>query len=284
MGGDLAATQPFCETTRPVSTVPEQGNGMPGDLIGFPSQDALECRVAALDGLIPAEQRDANGRGIENRLQFGGRPAEFRRSLGHLRFQFAAHLAKVLLRQCALECGSGVIRSDREEQQVDLGGKVTATAGRCHKTAFSIDADGNHHTPSRLGAAADVGNDLPSGQPADHGEVPSQPLRKLLPSVPPRQLDRGAARRVAQADISEIDAKGSDQDVSKPGCDVARLPPDPGHRQTGNRQQIPQRSRRWLPCPFSSPSSSCAPAAARGSRARTDQEERRTDSRASARP
>src|SRR5207253_2137492 len=129
MGGDLAATQPFCETIRPVSTVPEQGNGMPGDLIGFPSQDALECRVAALDGLIPAEQRDANGRGIENRLQFGGRPAEFRRSLGHLRFQFAAHLAKVLLRQCALECGSGVIRSDREEQQVDLGGKVTASAG-----------------------------------------------------------------------------------------------------------------------------------------------------------
>src|SRR5438445_11289429 len=102
MGGDLAATQPFCETTRPVSTVPEQGNGMPGDLIGFPSQDALECRVAALDGLIPGEQRDAKGRGIATRVQCGALLAEFRRSLCHLRFASAAHPPQILPRHSAL--------------------------------------------------------------------------------------------------------------------------------------------------------------------------------------
>ena len=32
-----------------------------------------------------------------------------------------------------------------------------------------------------------------------------------------------------------------DQDVGKAACDVARLAPYPRHRQSGNRQQIPQR-------------------------------------------
>ena len=133
-----------------------------------------------------------------------------------------------------------MVRSHREEQQVDLGGKIAAIARRSYQTALRIDADGNHEAAAWL-PAADVGNDLPARQPADHGEVPLQPLRKLLPSVPPGHFDRGAARRIAQADESKIEAQGSDQDVGKAACDVARLAPYPRHRQSGNRQQIPQR-------------------------------------------
>src|SRR6267378_2675314 len=98
-----AATQAFGEITRSVSTAPEQGNAMPCDLVCFPSKNALESRVAALDGLVPAEQGDADRRGIEHRLQLGGRPEQLRRSFGHLRFHLTSDLTKFLFRQCTLE-------------------------------------------------------------------------------------------------------------------------------------------------------------------------------------
>src|SRR5439155_16387002 len=161
-----ATTDAFGEITGSVSSAPEQGNAMPCDLICFPSENALECRVAALDGLISTEQGDADRRGIKNRLQLGGCAAQLRRSFGHLRFQLAADLTKILLRQCALECGRGVVRSHREEQQVDLGGKIAAIARRSYQTALRIDADGNHEAAAWLPAAG-VGNDPPARQPAD---------------------------------------------------------------------------------------------------------------------
>ncbi|HEY4884653.1 MAG TPA: hypothetical protein VII08_13550 [Myxococcales bacterium] len=73
-----------------------QGNGTVRD-VGLPSKDAFECRVAALDGLIPAEQRDPDRRGIQNRLQFGGGPPQFRRPFRHLCLELTAGPTKVLL-------------------------------------------------------------------------------------------------------------------------------------------------------------------------------------------
>src|SRR5437870_12356729 len=102
-----AATQAFGEITPSVSGASEQGNAMTCDLICFPSENALESRVAALDGLVPAEQGNADRRGIENRLQLGGSPAKLRRPLALLRFQLAPDLTKIVLRQCVLECGNG---------------------------------------------------------------------------------------------------------------------------------------------------------------------------------
>ena len=53
-----------------------------------------------------------------------------------------------------------MIRSQAEQQLVDLRGKVDATTGRGNDTALGIDTDRNDNTAAWPGTAVDVGNDL----------------------------------------------------------------------------------------------------------------------------
>src|SRR5207253_6327287 len=196
----LGSMEPFCESTRLALVGLEDGNGTPRDLVGFPSKDAFECRIAALDGLIPAEQGNADWRRIQNRLQLGSGPPQFHRPVRHLRFELAARATKALLDPGALKCRCGVVRSHRNQELVDLGGKVGPTTRRGDQTALGVDTDGNDETPASLRPVANFGNDLLARQPAEDGEVPLQPFGKPLPCVSPRQFDCGTTRGIAQAD------------------------------------------------------------------------------------
>ena len=73
----------------------QYGNGSTDNFISSPSKNLLllECRVAALNGLVPAQQRNADRRGIQNCLQFGSGPPQFGGQFRHLHFQFIAGLA-----------------------------------------------------------------------------------------------------------------------------------------------------------------------------------------------
>src|SRR5881409_4065601 len=61
---DSLATVELCQERRPpILARLRQGNPAPDDLLGSPADEALEGRVAALDGLVRADEQDADGRG-----------------------------------------------------------------------------------------------------------------------------------------------------------------------------------------------------------------------------
>ena len=200
----------------------------------------LECPVATLYGLIFSEQGNTDRRGIQDRLQFGGGPAQLDRPFRHLRLQLAARAAQVLLRQRALERAGGVIRGHRKQQLVDLGGKVDTIGRHGDQAALGIDANGNDDTAARRRAAADVGNDLLARAGHD-GEVALQPFRKGLPGVSPRHFDCHIAPGIAQADESEFQAQRPDQHVRESGGDFGRVPSGPGRLEGGNGDKVPER-------------------------------------------
>ena len=53
-----------------------------------------------------------------------------------------------------------MIRSQAEQELVNLRGKADATTGRGNDTALGIDTDRNDNTAAWPGTAVDVGNDL----------------------------------------------------------------------------------------------------------------------------
>jgi hypothetical protein len=61
----------------------------------------------------------------------------------------------------ALTCCCGVICRHRQQQLIDLVGKVGATARGSNQTALRMDADGNDNAAAWLRAPANVGNDFP---------------------------------------------------------------------------------------------------------------------------
>src|SRR5216683_3244997 len=67
------------------------------DLIGRPAHKALECRVAALDRLVPSEEHDSDGRGVEDRLQLGAGLPPFTRPFGHLHLELVMRKAELCL-------------------------------------------------------------------------------------------------------------------------------------------------------------------------------------------
>src|SRR5712671_3608480 len=77
VGERLSSTHPLHEIARVTPIGLEDADGAPGDLVGPPPEDAFECRIAAQDALIRAEQRDADRRGIQDGLQFGGGAPQF---------------------------------------------------------------------------------------------------------------------------------------------------------------------------------------------------------------
>ena len=89
--------------------------------------------------------------------------------LSHRGLQHVPGPAKLLfsLRALAGQGGGlkgrrGTIRSQAEQELVDLCGKADATAGRDNDTALGVDTDGNGNTAAGPGTAVDVRNDLNS--------------------------------------------------------------------------------------------------------------------------
>ena len=95
------------------------------------------------------------------------------RPLIHLRLKLVPGLAKLLFgpralvdEARALKCCRSMVRSKAKQQLVNLRRKVEATTGRRDHAALGIDTDRNDNTATRLDAAADVGNDLRTREPA----------------------------------------------------------------------------------------------------------------------
>src|SRR5580700_1468348 len=87
--------------------------------------------------------------------------------LSHRGLQHVPGPAKLLFSPGALAGQGGVlkggrsaIRSQAEQELVDLRGKAHAITGRDNDTALGIDTDGNGNTAAGPGTAVDVGNGL----------------------------------------------------------------------------------------------------------------------------
>jgi hypothetical protein len=172
----------------------------------------------------------------------------------------------------------------RRAALVDFGRKVGTIAGRSNYTALGIDADGNDDAAAALRAAASLADDFPTRQPAVDGEILLQPFRKCLPCASPCDFDRGTPGRIAQTHKSEVEVQCVDQHVDEPGGDGGRFSADPHSRDGRKCHEVSERCAQpqgvslgthwhWLVI-IPPVRTGVAP----GFRARTGQEEQRTDS------
>src|ERR1700687_3992278 len=98
-----------------------------------------------------------------------------------------------------------MICGHREHQLVNFARKVGAITCCRNQTTLGIHSDGDYNTAALPRATADIMNDFPVRQAAVDGEVTLQPFRECLPSISPRDFDRGAAVGIAQTHKSEVE-------------------------------------------------------------------------------
>ena len=123
---------------------------------------------------------------------------------------------------------------------IDATRKIGAFAGGGDNTVVTLEADRDGDAIARRGAVADVGNDLLAWERNACGEVAFEPLRKLLPGAPPRDIDCSGTPRVAQAHESKVEVEHCDERIGQTGCHGSRLPSDPHGRSCGKGDEIPQ--------------------------------------------
>src|SRR2546422_11591230 len=78
-GESLAAIELGHERRPALLDALRQAKSTADDLVGCPTDKALECSGAAPDRLVPPEEHDSDGRGIEDRLQCGAGLPQFTR-------------------------------------------------------------------------------------------------------------------------------------------------------------------------------------------------------------
>jgi hypothetical protein len=125
-----------------------------------------------------------------------------------------------------LKGSRGVIRRYGNEELVNLGGKVGATAGGGNQSPFPTDADRNEHTVTPLRILVVVGNDL-LAQKVARGEPAVQPVRECRRRPSSCHFDGGATIRIAQSNENEIQLQRSHEDVGETGGNARRISPDP---------------------------------------------------------
>src|SRR3984957_18957275 len=165
--------------------------------------------------------------------------------LSHAGLQHVPGPAKLLFSRRALVDEGGVlegrrsvIRSQAEQEPVDLRGKADATAGRGNDTALGVDTDRNGNTPEWPGSAADVGDDLNSCEPAVLGKMTFQPGRKRIPRRAPHDVGCVSGTGNAQANEHRFKLQQFDQCVGKPRRHGGRLPVGQRRRDSGQRHEI----------------------------------------------